>query len=272
MQRRSVAGDRSTRADLIAVAVEGAEAQRAGVPGPRRRPRRAPRLLPRERGRARRGRGDRGVPRPVLLGGARRFRGWSSWARRCATAPAVIAEALSARRGGTVEVRVAERGDKRRLRELAERNAKLALAQDRLRRERRRAAARRRAVGAAGGARPGALPVRIEGFDISNLGGEHTVASMVVFEGGAPKKSDYRRFKIRRRSRRRGPDDFCLDRGGARAARSRAARAGRPLAARPRARRELRLAARPDPDRRRQGPALGGDAGARAAGRARRRR
>ena len=41
------------------------------------------------------------------------------------------------------------------------------------------------------------LPVRIEGFDISNLGGEHTVASMVVFEGGATKKSDYRRFKVR---------------------------------------------------------------------------
>ena len=44
-----------------------------------------------------------------------------------------------------------------------------------------------------------ALPVRIECFDISNLGGTHTVASMVVFEGGAPKKSDYRRFTIRDR-------------------------------------------------------------------------
>ena len=41
------------------------------------------------------------------------------------------------------------------------------------------------------------LPVRIEGFDISNLGGEHTVASMVVFEGGATKKADYRRFRVR---------------------------------------------------------------------------
>ena len=40
-------------------------------------------------------------------------------------------------------------------------------------------------------------PIRIEGYDISNLGPEHTVASMVVFEGGAPKKSDYRRFNIR---------------------------------------------------------------------------
>ena len=41
------------------------------------------------------------------------------------------------------------------------------------------------------------LPVRIECFDISHVGGTHTVASMVVFEGGAPKKSDYRRFTIR---------------------------------------------------------------------------
>ena len=41
------------------------------------------------------------------------------------------------------------------------------------------------------------IPMRIECFDISNLGETHTVASMVVFEGGAPKKSDYRRFAVR---------------------------------------------------------------------------
>jgi excinuclease ABC subunit C len=40
------------------------------------------------------------------------------------------------------------------------------------------------------------IPLRIECFDISNLMGTNTVASMVVFEGGAPKKSDYRRFKV----------------------------------------------------------------------------
>jgi excinuclease ABC subunit C len=52
-----------------------------------------------------------------------------------------------------------------------------------------------------------ALPLRIECFDISNLMGTNTVASMVVFEGGAPKKSDYRRFTIR--STTEGvPDDF----------------------------------------------------------------
>ena len=48
-------------------------------------------------------------------------------------------------------------------------------------------------------------PIRIEGYDISNLGPEHIVASMVVFEGGAPKKSDYRKFSIRGQS---GQDDF----------------------------------------------------------------
>jgi excinuclease ABC subunit C len=109
----------------------------------------------------------------------------------------VLAAALFERRGGRVDVRVAERGDKRRLRELAERNARLALDQDRLRREHRR----QRRVDALADLREALdmeeLPVRMEGFDISNLGGEHTVASMVVFEGGATKKADYRRFRIR---------------------------------------------------------------------------
>jgi excinuclease ABC subunit C len=124
----------------------------------------------------------------------------------------LLAEALGERRGSPVEVRVAERGDKRRLRELAERNARLALDQDRLRREHRRArrveslSALSEALGME------ELPVRIEGFDISNIGGEHTVASMVVFEGGATKKADYRRFKVRGERRdpggNGGPDDF----------------------------------------------------------------
>src|SRR3954467_9355231 len=120
---------------------------------------------------------------------------------------ALLEEALSDRRGAPVEVRVAERGDKRRLRELAERNAKLALDQDRLRREHRR----QRRVESLADLRDALgmdeLPVRIEGFDISNLGGEHTVASMVVFEGGATKKADYRRFRIRKQGGP-GPDDF----------------------------------------------------------------
>jgi excinuclease ABC subunit C len=122
----------------------------------------------------------------------------------------VIAEALSERRGTPVEVRAAERGDNRRLRELAERNAQLALDQDRLRREHRRARRVESLSSLAEALGMDELPVRIEGFDISNIGGEHTVASMVVFEGGATKKSDYRRFKVRGEMRgdNGGPDDF----------------------------------------------------------------
>ena len=119
----------------------------------------------------------------------------------------LLAEALGERRGAPVEVRVAERGDKRRLRELAERNARLALDQDRLRREHRRQRRVESLADLRDALRMEELPVRIEGFDISNIGGEHTVASMVVFQGGATKKSDYRRFRVRG-ERADGPDDF----------------------------------------------------------------
>jgi excinuclease ABC subunit C len=110
---------------------------------------------------------------------------------------AVLAEALTERRGAPVEVRSAERGDKRRIAELAERNARLALDQDRLRDEHRRSRRIEALEGLQSELGMPTLPMRIECFDISNLGETHTVASMVVFEGGAPKKSDYRRFKIR---------------------------------------------------------------------------
>jgi excinuclease ABC subunit C len=111
--------------------------------------------------------------------------------------PDALAEALAERRGAPVEVRHAERGDKRRIFELAERNARLALDQDRLRSERRRSQRIEALDGLQSALGMEAIPMRIEAFDISNLGETHTVASMVVFEGGAPKKSDYRRFGIR---------------------------------------------------------------------------
>jgi excinuclease ABC subunit C len=124
----------------------------------------------------------------------------------------LISQALSEKRGAPVAVRAAERGDKRRLRELAERNAKLALDQDKLRREHRRARRVESLTSLQAALAMEELPVRIEGFDISTIGGEHTVASMVVFEGGATKKSDYRRFKVRGDLRdpggNGGPDDF----------------------------------------------------------------
>jgi excinuclease ABC subunit C len=123
-----------------------------------------------------------------------------------------LAEALTQRRGGQVEIRAAERGDKRRILELAERNAKLALDQERLRSERRR----QQRVEALDGLQQvlglDTIPLRIECFDISTLMGTNTVASMIVFEGGAPKKSDYRRFKVAGTFGGNGnggvPDDF----------------------------------------------------------------
>ncbi|HEY1713922.1 MAG TPA: excinuclease ABC subunit UvrC [Solirubrobacteraceae bacterium] len=129
---------------------------------------------------------------------------------------APLAEALSARRGAAVEIRAAERGDKRRILELAERNAVLAIDQEKLRSERRR----QQRVEALDGLQQAlgldTVPLRIECFDISTLMGTNTVASMVVFEGGAAKKSDYRRFKVfsvgdasvQDEDGEYGPDDF----------------------------------------------------------------
>ncbi|MGH2855664.1 MAG: helix-hairpin-helix domain-containing protein, partial [Solirubrobacteraceae bacterium] len=106
------------------------------------------------------------------------------------------------------ELRAAERGDKRRILELAERNARLALDQEHLRAERRRQSRVEALEGLQRALGLDVPPVRIECFDISNLGGTHTVASMVVLEGGAPKKSDYRRFRIRTIREPARPDDF----------------------------------------------------------------
>jgi excinuclease ABC subunit C len=119
-----------------------------------------------------------------------------------------LAEALASRRGGPVELRAAERGEKRRILELAERNAHLALDQERLRSERRRQGRVEALEGLQRALHLDVPPIRIECFDISNLGGTHTVASMVVFEGGAPKKADYRRFTIRTIRDPARPDDF----------------------------------------------------------------
>jgi excinuclease ABC subunit C len=118
---------------------------------------------------------------------------------------AAAAEALSRKRGGPVEVRAAERGEKRRILELAQRNAKLALEEDQLKAERRREHRAEALDGLRETLGLETVPVRIECFDISNLMGTHTVASMVVFEAGAPRRADYRRFRIHSLD---GPDDF----------------------------------------------------------------
>jgi excinuclease ABC subunit C len=123
---------------------------------------------------------------------------------RSAGDPAHLAAFLEGLRGTRVDVRRAERGDKRRLQLLAQRNAVLALEHERLNAERSR---EHRYAGLTSLQAALALeqpPLRIEGYDISNLGAENIVASMVVFQGGAPRKSDYRKFGIRTTS---GQDD-----------------------------------------------------------------
>jgi len=118
---------------------------------------------------------------------------------------ALVAESLSARRGARVEVRAAERGEKRRILELAARNAALALAEEQIKAAHRRERRAEALDGLRAALRLPAVPLRIECYDISNLQGTHSVASMVVFEAGVPKRSDYRRFRIRTVE---GADDF----------------------------------------------------------------
>ena len=105
-----------------------------------------------------------------------------------------LAEFLSERRGARVEVRAAERGEKRRLQELATENARHALASDVHQAELKRL----RRVEALEELREvlnlEALPIRIECFDISTVMGQDNVGSMVVFQDGVAKKAHYRKF------------------------------------------------------------------------------
>jgi excinuclease ABC subunit C len=112
---------------------------------------------------------------------------------------------LSERRGSHVEVRAPERGEKRRLQELAQQNAQLALESETFVAETKRA----RRVEALEELRETlnleSLPLRIECFDISNIQGQEIVGSMVVFEDAVAKKSHYRKFTVRSLD---GQDDF----------------------------------------------------------------
>ncbi len=120
---------------------------------------------------------------------------------------AELAAVLGTRRGARVTVRAAKRGAKRRLLELARHNAELA-AQAEVDRLERRAASRIEALERLrDGLGLDKLPLRIECYDISNLGEQHPVGSMVVFEGGVPKKAHYRKFAVRDAT---GQDDFAM--------------------------------------------------------------
>jgi len=104
---------------------------------------------------------------------------------------------LAARRGRPVELAVPRRGEKRRLVELAARNAAEAVAREEARRmadEGRALVALEELAAALGLPAP---PARIECYDVSTIGGRQTVGSMVVFEDGRPRSGAYRRFRIR---------------------------------------------------------------------------
>lgn len=116
----------------------------------------------------------------------------------------LIAEWLSAKRGGKVKILTPQRGEKERLIELAEKNASLVLQQDseKIKREEAKTTGAVRQIAEWLG-----IPeiTRIESYDISNTSGFESVGSMVVYENGKPKKNDYRKFKIRTVA---GPDDY----------------------------------------------------------------
>jgi excinuclease ABC subunit C len=120
---------------------------------------------------------------------------------------AALAGYLSDLRGSKVEVRAAQRGEKRRLLELARQNAELALESDAAHRERKRL----RRIEALEELREclnlESLPIRIECFDISTIQGESPVGSMVVFQDAVPKKAHYRKFGIKGVA---GQDDFAM--------------------------------------------------------------
>ena len=114
----------------------------------------------------------------------------------------VLEHWLSERRGRRVDIRTPLRGPKRKLLEMARKNAALAFEGRFRARHTHGVAALESLAEALGLDEP---PARIECFDISNLHGTDSVASMVVWENGEPRKSDYRVFGIRAI---RGPDDF----------------------------------------------------------------
>ena len=111
---------------------------------------------------------------------------------------------LSERRGAKVQILVPQKGDKKKILDLAAENARLVLSQD-MERVRRQ---EKRTIGAANEiAQMIGIPSanRMEAYDISNISGVLSVASMVVFEQGKPKKNAYRKFRLRTVT---GPDDY----------------------------------------------------------------
>ncbi|GGT65651.1 excinuclease ABC subunit UvrC [Streptomyces lateritius] len=108
-----------------------------------------------------------------------------------------VAQWLSGRRGSQVSLRVPQRGDKKDLMETVARNAQQALVLHKTKRASDLTTRSRALEEIAEALDLDSAPLRIECFDISHLQGEDVVASMVVFEDGLPRKSEYRRFQIK---------------------------------------------------------------------------
>ncbi|MFP1623749.1 excinuclease ABC subunit UvrC [Streptomyces sp. 5K101] len=108
-----------------------------------------------------------------------------------------VTQWLSGRRGSQVSLRVPQRGDKKALMETVQRNALQALGLHKTRRASDLTTRSRALEEIAEALGLDSAPLRIECFDISHLQGEDVVASMVVFEDGLARKSEYRRFQIK---------------------------------------------------------------------------
>jgi excinuclease ABC subunit C len=108
-----------------------------------------------------------------------------------------VVELLAEHRGGKVDLRVPRRGDKKTLLETVERNAHEAFKQHKTRRAADLTSRSKGLQEIQDALDLDQAPLRIECYDVSNLQGTHVVASMVVFEDGLPRKSEYRRFSIR---------------------------------------------------------------------------
>ena len=116
----------------------------------------------------------------------------------------VIASFLTARRGQKVRFVVPKMGEKERLVELAEKNTKMVLSQDKekIKREELRTIGAMNQIGSWIGL---SGIKRVEAYDISNISGFESVGSMIVYENGRPKRNDYRKFRIRTVQ---GPNDY----------------------------------------------------------------
>lgn len=116
----------------------------------------------------------------------------------------VIASFLTARRGQKVRFVVPKMGEKERLVEMAEKNAKMVLSQDKekIKREELRTIGAMNQIGSWIGL---SGIKRVEAYDISNISGFESVGSMIVYENGRPKRNDYRKFRIRTVQ---GPNDY----------------------------------------------------------------